>query len=572
MITRRSFLQVAAATAAITGLGAGGGLRRAAAQSAIRQEDLLRFSPKGQLTILHMADTHAQLKPLYYREPSLNLGVGEARGRLPHITGMELLNAFQIPEASAEAYMLSSDEYEALARTYGRVGGMDRMAALIKAIRAERGAERVLLLDGGDALQGSFTALATRGSDMVNLLEALGVEATTGHWEFTLGADRVVELFGEADRPGASAVAFLAGNVRDAEFAEPVFNAMHLFERGGVAVAVIGQAFPYTPIANPRWMVPNWSFGIREAEVRRSVGEARRQGAQVVLLLSHNGFDVDVKLASRVEGIDIILSAHTHDALPQPTRVGSTLLVASGSHGKFLSRLDVEVDGGRVREVSYGLIPVLADAVTPDPEVAALIAGLRESDEAMLGTELARTEGLLYRRGTFGGTLDDLICDALLTERDAEIALSPGFRWGGTLIPGQAVTWEDVYNATAITYPAAYRAAMKGERIKQILEEVADNLFNSDPYYQQGGDMVRVGGMGYTINVDSAMGSRIDNLHLLGSGAPIEGEKAYVVAGWASVNEGTEGPAIWDVVGSYLKGRQVLSPQPRKSVKIVRAG
>ena len=544
MITRRSFLQVAAATAAITGLGAGGGLRRAAAQSAIRQEDLLRFSPKGQLTILHMADTHAQLKPLYYREPSLNLGVGEARGRLPHITGMELLNAFRIPEASAEAYMLSSDEYEALARTYGRVGGMDRMAALIKAIRAERGAERVLLLDGGDALQGSFTALATRGSDMVNLLEALGVEATTGHWEFTLGADRVVELFGEADRPGASAVAFLAGNVRDAEFAEPVFNAMHLFERGGVAVAVIGQAFPYTPIANPRWMVPNWSFGIREAEVRRSVGEARRQGAQVVLLLSHNGFDVDVKLASRVEGIDIILSAHTHDALPQPTRVGSTLLVASGSHGKFLSRLDVEVDGGRVREVSYGLIPVLADAVTPDPEVAALIAGLRESDEAMLGTELARTEGLLYRRGTFGGTL----------------------------IPGQAVTWEDVYNATAITYPAAYRAAMKGERIKQILEEVADNLFNSDPYYQQGGDMVRVGGMGYTINVDSAMGSRIDNLHLLGSGAPIEGEKAYVVAGWASVNEGTEGPAIWDVVGSYLKGRQVLSPQPRKSVKIVRAG
>ena len=572
MITRRSFLQVAAATAAITGLGAGGGLRRAAAQSAIRQEDLLRFSPKGQLTLLHMADTHAQLKPLYYREPSLNLGVGEARGRLPHITGMELLNAFRIPEASAEAYMLSSDEYEALARTYGRVGGMDRMAALIKAIRAERGAERVLLLDGGDALQGSFTALATRGSDMVNLLEALGVEATTGHWEFTLGADRVVELFGEADRPGASAVAFLAGNVRDAEFAEPVFNAMHLFERGGVAVAVIGQAFPYTPIANPRWMVPNWSFGIREAEVRRSVGEARRQGAQVVLLLSHNGFDVDVKLASRVEGIDIILSAHTHDALPQPTRVGSTLLVASGSHGKFLSRLDVEVDGGRVREVSYGLIPVLADAVTPDPEVAALIAGLRESDEAMLGTELARTEGLLYRRGTFGGTLDDLICDALLTERDAEIALSPGFRWGGTLIPGQAVTWEDVYNATAITYPAAYRAAMKGERIKQILEEVADNLFNSDPYYQQGGDMVRVGGMGYTINVDSAMGSRIDNLHLLGSGAPIEGEKAYVVAGWASVNEGTEGPAIWDVVGSYLKGRQVLSPQPRKSVKIVRAG
>src|SRR5215510_4395650 len=366
MITRRSFLQVAAATAAITGLGPD--LRRATAQAAIRQEDLLRFSSKGQLTILHMADTHAQLKPLYYREPSLNLGVGDARGRLPHITGTELLNAFQIREASAEAYMLSCDDYAALARTYGRVGGIDRIATLIKAIRAERGAERVLLLDGGDALQGSFTALATRGADMVNVLEALGVEATTGHWEFTLGADRVLELFGGVDRPGASALTFLAGNVRDAEFAEPVFNSTHLFERGGIAVAVIGQAFPYTPIANARWMMPNWSFGIREADVRRSVADARRQGAQVVVLLSHNGFDVDAKLASRLDGIDIILTAHTHDALPQPMRIGSTLLVASGSHGKFLSRLDVEVDNGRVHDFSYGLIPVLADAISPDPE------------------------------------------------------------------------------------------------------------------------------------------------------------------------------------------------------------
>jgi S-sulfosulfanyl-L-cysteine sulfohydrolase len=572
MITRRNFLQVAAATAAVTGLGAGGGLRRAAAQQSIRQEDLLRFESKGQLTILHMADTHAQLRPIYFREPSLNVGVGNARGRLPHITGIELLNTFAIRETSPEAYMLSSEDYEALARTYGRVGGMDRMATLVNAIRAERGAERVLLLDGGDALQGSFTAMATRGGDMVSVLEVMGVEATTGHWEFTLGAQRIAELFGEADRPGSSSLAFLAGNVLDTDFAEPVFNSTRLFSKGGIIVAVIGQAFPYTSIANPRWMMPAWSFGIRESAIRKSVAEAREQGAQVVVLLSHNGFDVDAKLASRVEGIDVILTGHTHDALPQLTRVGGTMLVASGSHGKFLSRLDVEVDGGRVSDVSYALIPVLADAIAPDPGMAALIEGIRGADEAMLNTELARTEGLLYRRGTFGGTLDDLICDALLTERDAEIALSPGFRWGGTLIPGQAVTWDDVYNATAITYPAAYRLGMKGETIKAVLEDVADNLFNPDPYYQQGGDMVRVGGMGYTMNVDAAMGSRITNLHLLGSGAPIEAEREYVVAGWGSVNQDAQGPAIWDVVAAHLKGRQILSPQPRKSVKIVRAG
>jgi S-sulfosulfanyl-L-cysteine sulfohydrolase len=570
MLTRRDFLQVAAATAAVTGLG--GRLGRAAAQQAIDQAQLLQFAPKGQLTILHLADCHAQLNPLYYREPSLNLGVGEAKGRLPHITGSELLDALNIVERSPNAYMLSSHDYEALAKTYGRVGGMDRLATLIKAIRAERGPERVLLLDGGDALQGSYTALKTKGGDMVAVLEELGVEATTGHWEFTLGARRVAELFGGIDRPGSSGLAFLAGNVRDTDFEEPVFPGRRMFERGGVGVAVIGQAFPYTPIANPRWMMPAWSFGIREAELRRSVAAARLQGAQVVVLLSHNGFDVDRKLAARVEGIDVILSAHTHDALPQPVRVGDTLLIASGSHGKFLSRLDVEVSGGRVRDVAYALIPVLADAIAPDPEMHALIAGIRAPHEAMLKTELAHTEGLLYRRGTFAGTFDDLICDALLIQRDAEIALSPGFRWGGTLIAGEAVTWDDVYNATAITYPAAYRMHMKGETIRQILEDVADNSFNPDPYLQQGGDMVRVGGMGYTIDVDGPMGKRIGNMYMLGSGAPIEPEKEYVVAGWGSVNEGTQGPPIWEVVAAHLKGRQLLSPQARKSVKIMRAG
>jgi len=570
MITRREFLQVAAATAAVTGLG--GALGRAAARQAIDQDDLLRFAPKGQLTILHMADCHAQLVPLYYREPSLNIGVGDARGRLPHITGAELLAALAIPEASADAYMLSSNDYEAMARAYGRVGGMDRMATLIAAIRAERGENRVLLLDGGDALQGSFTALATRGADMVRVLEALGVEATTGHWEFTLGADRVTELFGGIDQPGASAVPFLAGNVRDNEFAEPVFNSTRHFVKGGVAVAVIGQAFPYTAVANPRWMISAWSFGIREMALRSAVADARRQGAQVVVLLSHNGYDVDAKLAGRVEGIDVILTAHTHDALPRPTRVGDTLLIASGSHGKFLSRLDIEVTAGRVSDVAYRLIPVLADAVAPHPAMRELIATIRAPHAAMLATELARTDGLLYRRGTFAGTLDDLICDALIAERDAQIALSPGFRWGATLLTGQSITWEDVYNATAITYPAAYRTLIKGEMLKLILEDVADNLFNPDPYYQQGGDMVRVGGMGYTINVDAAMGQRIENMHLLGSGTLIEPDKDYVVAGWGSVNQDVEGPPIWDVVAAHLKRRQVLSPEPRKSVRIVRAG
>jgi sulfur-oxidizing protein SoxB len=570
MITRREFVQLAAAAAAVTGLGPS--LQRAAARGAIRQDDLLRFTSKGQLTLLHMADCHAQLKPTYHREPSLNLGVGDARGQLPHLTGTDLLARFGISPGSLQAYMLTAADYEALARAYGRVGGMDRLATLIKAIRAERGADRVLLLDGGDALQGSYTALQSKGADMVSVMQALGVEATTGHWEFTLGAARIEELFGTLARPGSSGLALLAGNVRDTDFDEPVFPPMRLIEKGGVAVAVIGQAFPYTPIANPRWMMPNWSFGIRERALRATVADARRKGAEVVVLLSHNGFDVDRKLAARVDGIDVILTAHTHDVLPAPLQVGRTLLLASGSSGKLLSRLDLEVVNGRVADFAYAAIPVLADAITPDPAMAGLVASIRAPHEAMLATELARTDHLLYRRDTFAGTIDRLICDAVLVERDAEIALSPGFRWGPTLLPGQPLTWEDVYNATAITYPAVYRTTMKGGQIRETLETVADNLFHPDPYLQQGGDMVRVGGLSFTVEVDATVGHRIHNLELARTGVPIDANKEYVIAGWASVNQGTEGPPIWDVVAAHLRNRGVAAPPATSHVRFHRAG
>lgn len=563
-------MQVAAAAAAVSGLGSGFG--RAVAQGALSQDDLLRFVPKGQLTILHMADCHAQLRPIYFREPSINLGVGEGRGQLPHLVEQDFLSSFGILPASLDAYMLTSADFEALAKTYGRVGGMDRIATMVGAIRAERGPERVLLLDGGDALQGSFTALHSKGADMIAAMQALGIEATTGHWEFTLGAQRVAELFGTLEQAGSSGIPFLAGNVRDTEFEEPVFPSMRLFEKGGVSVAVIGQAFPYTPIANPRWMMPQWSFGIREESLQRTVAAARRSGAEVVVLLSHNGFDVDRKLAGRVEGIDVILTSHTHDALPAPMQVGQTLLVASGSSGKFVSRLDLKVENGRVKDFGYALIPMIADAIKPDREMARLIDDIRAPHEAMLSTELGRTEGMLYRRGTFAGTLDDLICDAVLAQRDAEIAFSPGFRWGPTLLAGQPITWEDIYNATAITYPAVYRTQMNGAAIKATLEGVADNLFYPDPYLQQGGDMVRVGGLGFTVHVDRALGERISDVHLLKSGAAIEVGKEYVVAGWASINEDTEGPPIWDVVAAHVKARTVMPAQAGQTIKFVRAG
>ncbi|MFZ2101130.1 MAG: thiosulfohydrolase SoxB [Oricola sp.] len=560
MFSRREFLMASVAAAAATGPGLIGKWSRAMAQQALTEEDLLSFEATGNVTLVHITDIHAQVKPLYFREPSINLGVGEAAGLPPHVTGADFLKLYNIEPGTPHAYALTSEDFVSLAKSYGRMGGLDRVATVIKRIRAERGEDNVLLLDGGDTWQGSYASLQTQGSDMIELMNALQPDAMTGHWEFTYGADRVKELVDSLP------FSFLGGNIYDSEWNEPAFEAYKIFDKGGVRVAVIGQAFPYTPIANPRWMFPNWSFGIREEDVIANVEAVRAEGADVVVLLSHNGFDVDRKLASRVDGIDVILTGHTHDALPEPVIINNTLVIASGSNAKFLSRVDLDVRDGAVQGYKHKLIPIFSDVITPDADMSAMIDKVRAPYEAELGRELGKTDSLLYRRGNFNGTFDDLICDALLAERDADIALSPGFRWGTSLLPGQSITVEDLHNATSMTYPAAYRSMMTGTLIKDIMEDVADNLFNTDPYYQQGGDMVRVGGMGYRINVNEQMGSRISEMTLLKSGEAIEADKEYAVAGWASVNEGTEGPAIWDVVENYLQKNPAVQLQENTSV------
>jgi len=550
MITRRDLLAAGAALAALP----------ARAQQAPSQADLLRFEPLGQVTLVHITDIHGQLMPMLFREASTNLGVGEARGQVPHVTGEDFLRAYDLPRGTALSHALTDVDYADLAKRFGPMGGADRIATIVKAIRAERPG-RTILLDGGDTWQGAWTNLQTKGADMVAFQKALGVEAMVGHWEFTYGADRVKELVAELGVP------FLGGNIQDTEWREDVFPAETVFERGGVKLAVIGQAFPYTPIANPRWMFPEWEFGIKEEKLAERVQAVRAAGAQVVVLLSHNGFDVDRKIAARVPGIDVILTGHTHDALPRPVQVGSTLLIATGANGKFVSRLDLDVKDGKVAGFRHALIPVFSNAIAPDAEMAALVRRIREPYAADLARVVGRTESLLWRRGNTAGTWDDVICDALLEQRDAEIALSPGFRWGTTLLPGTDITAEDVWAQTAMTYPAAYRIPMKGEMLKAVLEDVADNLFNPDPYYQQGGDMVRTGGLSFTLDVAAASGRRVSDVTLLRTGQPIEASRDYTVAGWASINQATEGPPIWDVVFRHLAKGPVRA-EPRNDVRL----
>lgn len=557
MISRRDFLQATVAASAIYGAGS---FTRASAQQSLSQDKLLEFNTTGNVTLIHITDIHGQLNPVYFREPEINLGIGSVNGLPPHVTGKDFLKLFNMTPGSPEAYALTYNDFSSLAKTYGRMGGLDRVATVLNSIRSDR--PDALLLDGGDTWQGSYTTHHTQGQDMVNVMNALKPDAMTSHWEFTLGIDRVTEIVENLDFP------FLGANIFDNEWEEPAYEPYKIFERGGVKIAVIGQAFPYMPIANPGWMFPNLSFGIREGRMIEVVNEVKSLGAELVVLLSHNGFDVDRKLASRVNGIDVILTGHTHDALPEPVLVGSTMLIASGSNGKFVTRLDLDVREGEVKGFSHKLIPIFSDVIAPDPYVRALIDEQRAPFANQLKEVLGTTDQELYRRGNFNGTWDDLLCNALIDEREADIALSPGFRWGPSLLPGQDITREDLFNATAMSYPEAYRTEMSGEFLHVILEDVADNLFNPDPYYQQGGDMVRVGGMGYSIDVLKPQGSRITDMTILKTGEKVEANKSYQVAGWASVNENTEGPAIWDVAESWIKKQEFISIDPNTSVKV----
>lgn len=560
-ISRRQFIQLIGAAAASGMLLDAKGVL--AAPSMDKLYDIPRF---GNVHLLHFTDCHAQLRPIYFREPNVNLGVGQAIGRPPHLVGEKLLHHMDIKPGSSEAYAFSYLNFEQASNAFGKVGGFSHLATLVKRMKDSR--PNALLLDGGDTWQGSATALWTNGQDMVDACLQLGVDVMTAHWEMTLGDKRVKEI---VEKDFKNRVDFIAQNIKTTDFGDQVFAPYVIKEMNGVPVAIIGQAFPYTPIANPRHFVPDWTFGIQEENLQAMVDEARAKGAKVVVLLSHNGMDVDIKLASRVRGMDAILGGHTHDGMPVPVIVdnagGKTLVTNAGSNSKFLGVLDFDVRAGAVQGFKYRLLPVFSNYLPADPEMEQLIGKLRAPFENRLNEKLAVTQGTLYRRGNFNGTFDQLIVNALMEVKDAEIAFSPGFRWGTSLLPNTEILMENLMDQTATTYSHSTLTEMTGSMIKTVMEDVADNLFNPDPYYQQGGDMVRVGGMTYAIDPNAAMGSRVQDMRL--NGVPIEATKKYKVAGWAPVAEGASGEPVWDVVATWLRSKKSVPSLPLNTPRII---
>jgi sulfur-oxidizing protein SoxB len=564
MMNRREFLQLLAVAAA-----SGMAIDSKQALAGNAPSDFYDIPTFGNVSLMHMTDCHAQLLPIYFREPNVNIGIGSALGQPPHLVGEYLLKYYGIRPGTREAYAFTYLDFQAAARTYGKVGGFAHLKTLVDKIRTSRPGS--LLLDGGDTWQGSATSLWTNAQDMVDACKLLGVDVMTGHWEFTYGAERVKHI---VENDFKNSIDFVAQNVTTNDFGDQVFKPYVMKVMNGVQVAIIGQSFPYTPIANPRYMVPDWTFGIQDENMQKVVNEARAKGAQVVVVLSHNGMDVDIKMASRVTGIDAIFGGHTHDGVPQPYQVknakGTTLVTNAGSNGKFLGVMDFDVRGNKIVGWNYRLLPVFSNLISPDAKMAKYIEDVRAPFAAKLNEELAVTEDMLYRRGNFNGTFDQLILDALMTVKGADAAFSPGFRWGTSLLSGDVITMDKLMDQTAITYPSSTLNEMTGATIKDIMEDVCDNLFNSDPYYQQGGDMVRVGGIQYTVNPNNTIGDRISNMTL--KGKPIDASRKYKVAGWAPVGEGVTGTPIWDVVATYLRDIKVVTPRKLNTPKIVGIG
>lgn len=572
-INRRQFIQLMAIA------GAAGMLPKSAFAAKKQSTDFYEMPTSGDVRLLHLTDCHAQLLPVYYREPNVNLGIGRLQGQVPHLVGDKLLQHFGIQANTLEAHAFTSLNYVEAAKKYGQVGGFAHLATLIKRLRDSYGREKTLLLDGGDTWQGSGTAYWTRGQDMLGATNLLGVDVMTGHWEFTYHAK---EILANIKRFKGE---FVAQNIFVKE--EALFDGVPAFDEdsglafkpytmrdlGGTRVAIIGQAFPYTPIANPARFIPDWTYGIYESELQALVNQIRLQEKPaIVVLLSHNGMDVDLKMAAKVSGINVILGGHTHDGVPRPIEVknsgGMTLVCNAGSNGKFIGVLDFAVKKGEVKDYQYRLLPVFSNLISPDQEMQTYINKVRAPYLNKLNEKLAVADQVLYRRGNFNGTYDQLICDALRVQNDAQIALSPGFRWGTTVLPGQDITLEQVLTQTAITYPETYTRSIKGQYLKQILEEVCDNLFNPDPYRQQGGDMVRVGGMDYVCDPTESIHKRISNM-TLDDGTPVDMNKQYKVTGWATVASQSSGKPVWDVVAEYLRDRKVAKLDKLNTPKLI---
>ena len=570
-ISRRDFMHIAA----ILGLGAATSSMASPKTSAsIGLKDIYDFKATGNFTLLHMCDIHAHIKPLYWREPSTLISAPNLVGTPGFLCGEAFAKHYGLEPSSLDAYFDTHVDFETLAKKFGKMGGIAHMKTYLDHVRKQRGAENVLFLDSGDTWQGTGVALKTRGEAIVKAQNYLGVDVMTGHWEFTYGKERVLELIEMLDAK------FVAQNVIGNDpfaddYEELIFEPYTIQEKGGAKIGIIGQAFPFTSTANPKEFTEGWSFGIRPETLQTYVDELRKEHkVDCVVVISHDGFSVDQEVARMVHGIDFILSGHTHDPSPKPITINGTVIVIAGSHGKYVGRLDIDAKNGKVNDYEFKLVPIASNIIPADPEGVKLVNDIYAPYDAEMNEVLGKTKNILYKRDTFFSTFDQLINDAILDEMKCDISFTPGYRWGTTVLAGDDILMDNVYEMCGITYPNVYTFELQGKQIANLLEDIADNVFNANPLYQQGGDMSRLGGATYSIAIAGKAGSRISKLMI--GGKPIDLNKTYIVSSWGGnlQNAGSNLQkdkirAVYDVTRDYIKKQKIVDVSNAGNVTLV---
>ncbi len=576
-INRRDFMQIAMALGIIGVAGAGTNLFAGeAGKEKIKNltfTDIVDFEAKGKATILHICDLHAHIKPLYWREPSTLISAKNLVGTPGFICGDSFMEHYGIKAGSLDQYFDTHNNFSELAKKFGKMGGISHMKPIIDHVKKSRGSENVLLLDSGDTWQGTAVALKTKGEAIIDAQNYLGVDVMVGHWEFTYGKERVMELIGKLKGE------FISQNVLDNDpfsdtFEEPVFPPYTIKEIGGAKIGIIGQSFPFTSTANPKRFTENWSFALRHESLQEHVDHLRvKEKVDCIVVLSHDGFSVDQELAKKVKGIDFILSGHTHDPSPEPIIVNNTVIIISGSHGKYIGRLDLDIKDKKVAGYNFKLIPVASNLIPADKEGDELIAKAYKPFDSELNEVLGTTKNILYKRDTFYSTFDSLIGQAIQYKVKSDIVFTPGYRWGTTVLPDGEILKDNVYEMTAITYPEVYTFDLKGEVIANLMEDIADNVFNANPLLQQGGDMSRLTGASYSIKIDAPSGKRISEFMI--GGKPIDINKTYRVSSWggnlqsAGINMDKETPAVYEIVSDYIRKKKIIDIPLESNVKVL---
>lgn len=455
--------------------------------------------------------------------------------------------------------------FEGSDSNYIRAGGYPRISAYINKVRKEKD-NKVVVLDGGDTFHGTLPVVDSKGMILTSYLNEMKIDAMTAHWEFAYGPKHFSSLLNALNYP------MLAINCYDKTTDKLVFDPYLIKEVNGLKIGIIGIAATIIDKTMPQHFAEGLYFSLGNEELPGYIAELKDQDVDLVILLSHLGFPQEVKLAQEVDGIDVLLSAHTHNRVYEPALVNDTIIFQSGCHGSFLGHLDLVVENKKIVDYKHQLV-VLDESLDEDLDMKAAIEKDLEPYKEQLNKIVGRTGTDLNRSTVFESTMDNLLLQSMIDISGAELAFSNGWRYGAP-IPKGDIRENDLWNMIPVNPPLS-KVKLKGQEVWDMMEENLERTFSIDPYQQMGGYVKRVLGMNLYCKIENPYGERVQQIFV--QGQALEKDRVYHVVfvtsqgvpekyGHDRVNLDIH--AI-DVLKEYLSKHEVVSAPLRGSIVAV---